>query len=222
MAATRLVLLMMAICSAVASANESANKRPADACDILPRVDMRLRLTVNSPLVADPSEIQRIVDNVWAAEGLHFRWVPATAPLNSWTGLDAWIVVGHQRVHATKPEAIGSVQFQDDVPSRIIRLSVDAAQAWVVSQEARTYKLHRSFVQLRARTPLARTTKVLGYAAAHEVGHFVLASKTHASHGLMQAAYRDPYAVGLNRLQLDPISRRRLRDRLAAAALCVS
>jgi hypothetical protein len=183
---------------------------------------MRLRLSVNSTMVPDASaEIQRMVAVLWAEEGLTFSWLVDNATPYSWQGLHAWIVVGHDPAHVGNPAAIGSVIFdRDGVPSRLIRLSVEAAQEWVVADESRRLKSHQLFTRLRLRAPIHRTARALAMAAAHEVGHFLLASKEHAPSGLMQATHRHPDRLTDADLRLDGASRRRLQARLDAAARC--
>jgi hypothetical protein len=59
---------------------------------------------------------------------------------------------------------------------------------------------------------------VLGYTAAHELGHFVLAMKTHASSGIMKPTYRQPEAMfDPESWQLDQRNVLRLQQRLASA-----
>jgi hypothetical protein len=190
-------------------------------CQVLPRTEMVVRLTVNSPLITDGgAAIRRVASDIWAGEGIQIRWFDdAVRP--TWTGLDAWIFAAHQSVHATKPTALGSVQFgPDGRPGRLIRLSVDAVEAWVTAWGATRYGIERAKHFRRAIAPEAVLSRALGFAAAHELGHFMLASKSHAPSGLMQAAYFRPTELSVRNAGLDAESRRRLQARLAAGSKC--
>ena len=61
---------------------------------------------------------------------------------------------------------------------------------------------------------------VLGRAVAHEIGHFLLATSTHADSGLMRASIdaREFAAVDGAAFRLDPDASRWLRERLTASA----
>jgi hypothetical protein len=190
-------------------------------CHVLPRTEMVVRLTVNSPLITDQgAAIRQVVSEIWAGEGILIRWV-ANSVKPTWAGLDAWIVAGHQSVHASKPTALGAVQFgADGLPGRLLRLSVDAVETWVMTWGAAQHGVEHARHFRRTLAPEALLSRALGFAAAHELGHFMLASKSHASAGLMQASYWRPNELTLRYATLDADSRERLQVRLAAGSRC--
>lgn len=190
-------------------------------CHVLPRTEMVVRLTVNSPLITDGgAAIRRVASEIWASEGIVIRWLDdSIAP--TWAGIDAWIVAAHQTVHPSKPAALGSVQFgPDGLPGRLIRLSVDAIESWLMAWGAVRHGIERAKHFRRVLAPEALLSRGLGFAAAHELGHFMLASKSHAPSGLMQAAYWRPTELAIRNAGLDAGSRERLRIRLAAGSSC--
>lgn len=97
---------------------------PSDDCTVLPRPEMRVRLTLKAealPLAAD--KITQVVTQVWSGEGLMVRWVPATDP-PSWDGLDLWIHA--RRTPVVKAEhALSSVMFVNGAPQKFIQVSID-------------------------------------------------------------------------------------------------
>jgi hypothetical protein len=188
-------------------------------CASLPRPVVRARLSVASDVVRDEAAIIReIIAAIWAREGITLEWIRGgNAP--TWDDVDLWIVAqdGAVQNHQVDP-ALGAATFVRGIPQPLIRLSVGAAIDWV--QQAVQRKLHivapfrRTFSLYldNARVKVART---LGYAAAHEVGHVLLATRGHASSGLMSAVY-----TSLERLDADPFAvtlDRQSRERLAAA-----
>jgi hypothetical protein len=72
----------------------------------------------------------------------------------------------------------------------------------------------------RRLAPEVVLSRSLGFAAAHELGHFMLASKSHAPSGLMQAEYWRPTELTTRHAGLDADSRQRLQVRLSAGSRC--
>jgi hypothetical protein len=65
---------------------------------------------------------------------------------------------------------------------------------------------------------------VLGRAVAHEIGHFLLSTGTHAESGLVRATVdaREFAAVGDGNFSLDPEASQWLRERLTVASAATS
>ena len=209
--------MLMATLAATVAASARPS-RAADACAVLPRQDLRVKMTIASRRVRiDSAVVRAIVDRTWNAEGLSIAWQDGVGP----DGADAWILIGHGPADDRDPTAIGSILFgPDGVPNRLLRLSIDAASKWALAGEASRFRTATVFRNLTLGQADAQMQRVLGYAAAHELGHFVLASKTHASSGLMKARFTRDDRLDPGAMRLDQRSRRRLVDRLSASAAC--
>jgi hypothetical protein len=209
------MLMATLVATVAASARPS---RACDACAVLPRPDLRVKMTIASHGVRiDSAGVRAIVDRIWNAEGLSIAWQDGVGS----DGVDAWILIGHGPADNHDPTAIGGILFgPDGVPNRLLRLSIDAASAWALAGEASRFQTATVFRNLTLGQADVQMQRVLGYAAAHELGHFVLASKTHASSGLMKARVTRDEPLDPRALRLDQSSRRRLRDRLATSAAC--
>lgn len=195
-----------------------------DDCTVLPRPVMRLRLSfsADAPRV-DTAVVRHVVDNVWRPYGLTFEWIDDDAP--SSVGWDAKLVVQSGLPVTATGGDLGITEFVGNVPRRVIRLSSDAIVQWIARSEFERPGVRPPFesFKLRARAPRGWLPRVIGYVVAHELGHFVMASREHARRGLMQSQFLRLEHVGETRnLQLDRGSAARLRERLTQGAACRS
>jgi len=118
----------------------------------------------------------------------------------------------------TDPEGgvLGFVRFEGDQPGPLARVSIDAVLTWARNYQARRLKTTVKAIGSRY-DHSDLVPRVLGYTAAHELGHFVLAMKTHASSGIMKPTYRQPEAMfDPESWQLDQPNVMRLQQRLAS------
>ncbi|MGE0464653.1 MAG: hypothetical protein AB7Q16_25075 [Vicinamibacterales bacterium] len=214
-------------CVLLAFAVLLASPAHADECSTLPRSLMHIRLTVTSSPVRDAAPvIKQIVDQVWRREGMRVEWVEGAVPPDAWNGIDAWIaaIPGLRIASATSNDsgALGEVLFTDGVPRRMIRLSIDAAIDWVRRDQAARFGTSTRVLNLTLGDTARLVPYALGYAAAHELGHFVLGSPAHAKSGVMQATFEGAHRLlqPSAPLQLDRDTRARLRERLDEAASC--
>ena len=101
------------------------------------------------------------------------------------------------------------------VPIPILTVSIAATRALVDATIYRGGPIFQRPWELR-RDLLARA---LGRVAAHELGHYLLASRQHTSHGLMRARFRPDDLVGEDgsAFCLEPAERRTLEARLRDA-----
>jgi hypothetical protein len=183
------------------------------------RSPLRVRVTVSSTTFVHAASVMRAtVEDVWGREGLPITWIDD--PLDTRTEADLWIAAIEGM---TLPRGvIGAVLFHGDTPRSLARISIDAAIEWV-----RGYQESRFLMPIASRTLLQMpgtiglVERTLGFAAAHELGHFVLASKSHTSSGVMQDVYRRPGDLNKpSAWQLDADSRERLQRRLTARERC--
>lgn len=81
---------------------------------------------------------------------------------------------------------VGWIEFVDAEPTSVLNISLAAADSWAARGRVAGQSL--STLPYRARRPLVHRT--VAQSIAHEIGHFVLRSTRHATHGLMQANLR--------------------------------
>jgi hypothetical protein len=133
------------------------------------------------------------VRSIWAAYGVDVR---ATGPGESGRA-DAirLAVVRADRPYESATQALGSIRFVGDVPEPTITIYPHAIAALVSTL--------RISGHLDCEWPIALRNailgRVLGRALAHEIGHFLLRSRTHSQTGLMQSMQVLPDLVALDR-----------------------
>jgi hypothetical protein len=216
---------------AVALAGASAVASAADLgrCALLPKPAMRARLVLRQGVPAEVrGVVQRTVTDIWAREGVTLEWLAETRPASGYDEPDLWLLVGPNLLAGRSQAAVptlGAVRFADGVALPRVDLSWAAARWWMALARSRAARWLSApgagdlsgplpFVELAIRA--------LAYAAAHEIGHFALASRIHDDSGLMREAL-DPRVVDaadVGVLGLMPQSRARLRLRLAEGVTC--
>ena len=118
---------------------------------------------------------------------------------------------------------LGWIRFvadPDPTPAPVLMVSLAATQALVDATDYRGTPVAQRPLTLR-RELLARA---LGRAAAHELGHYLLASRAHAAHGLMRARFKADELVGeaATAFRLEVPERRTLAARLLDARFLVA
>src|SRR5439155_20334682 len=100
------------------------------------------------------------------------------------------VVIGHDRgagLERTSKTALGWIVFDGpDAPAHEIYLSYENALAYMAGSRAVVGAIEQMTV-LEREMKLARA---MGRALAHELGHYLLASKLHTPGGLMQAVHK--------------------------------
>jgi hypothetical protein len=128
---------------------------------------------------------------IWNAAGVTFVWrrvtpqaaarmdqVPAATALR--------IVIGPARgIGGANKIPLGWIQFDDDGPAREIYVSYRNAVDYMNGSEG-IVGIASQLTILERETYLARA---MGRALAHELGHYLMASKEHTRKGLMQATH---------------------------------
>ncbi len=115
--------------------------------------------------------------------------------------------------------ALGWIIFESDVPSPDVHLSFSNAVA--LMEEAQGASAASHMTELERNLMLSRA---LGRALAHELGHYLLASKAHAKAGLMRprrtaSDFFGPFRDGFD---INPAQRSLMATRLMGADLVVS
>ena len=142
-------------------------------------------VSVSATADVSPSLVDRVIDEtnaIWKPAGVTFLWLrqDAHAP----AAVD--VVIGHERGTAQPYNApLGWIEFDDGAPQRQLYLSLENALALLEGARG-TVGLVSRMPLLERETYLARA---LGRALAHEMGHYLLAAKTHTATGLMKANF---------------------------------
>jgi hypothetical protein len=204
------VLVIAVTTSAVGAYDEPAENRSLAAALVL---DVSLVVAAGLP---EPSRAALMLEaeRIWAAAGVEVRWVlsPPTAPPPD-VGLRALVISRPPRTPEDDRWAIGELlPLTDD--RAIAVASITGARR--VLDEAR----HQRWSDL-AISDDRRLGIVLGRAVAHEIGHFVLDTRTHAPWGLMRerfgaSEFADSRAGAT--FALDSVARGWLHQALARAA----
>jgi hypothetical protein len=203
----------------------------APAASSLPPVT----ITVSASSAVPPALVKRVLeetDAVWRAAGFSLVWRRESAAARARVdagpclapGLRVTIGSGRAADAERRYEntmALGWIVFDDGLPDSEIYLSYDNADAYMASA--------RAVVGLVDRMPIAERDlllgRAMGRALAHEIGHFLLASKVHTPRGLMMATHTASDFFGYERsaFALDAAQRQavaaRLRKEPAVAAL---
>jgi hypothetical protein len=186
--------------------------RAAGGADVGPRLRLDLLLTV-SPDLRDPARRTLIAEaeRIWRQEGVELRWPsppggtePPGAPLR---------VLVIPRADSAMSDGSGRWPVAEIIAHEAHRAVAIASitSARRVVNEAARYQLVEHPGHLEYRLGL-----VLGRAVAHEIGHFLLATGTHAAQGLMRATVDAGEFAGLgtDTFRLDEDARAWMRGQL--------
>jgi hypothetical protein len=198
-----------------------------------------MAVTVATASTVSPTLVMRVLeetDAVWRAAGVTFVWRrvagetvpraraiearPCPSPtLHVVIGRDRGADADHRRDNGTM--ALGWIAFDEhDAPDSEIYLSHENAEAYMRGS--------RIVVGLTEQKPIAERemllARAMGRALAHEIGHYLLASKIHTARGLMQAAHTASEFFGADRapFNLDAAQRMTVAARLGQEPLVVS
>ena len=170
---------------------------------------------------------------VWRASGLTFVWnrhradrsiaTAASGPA-ACRALD--VVIGHNRGAGPEMErdhkmALGWIVFDTpDVPAHEIYISYENALAYMAGSRA----VVGAIEQMTALEREMKLARAMGRALAHELGHYLLASKLHTPGGLMQAVHTasDFFGYQRNGFAIDAAQRQSVADRLRHQTLVAS
>ena len=115
---------------------------------------------------------------------------------------------------------LGWIKFEDGRPGPEIYVSF--ANAEMLMEESRgVVGLVGDMTIMQRQTLLGR---VMGRALAHELGHYLLATKTHTAKGLLKAvrSAQELFGVDRRRFQLEPAQRTQIAARLNSEAVIAS
>lgn len=224
-----LALLPTLVAAALAGPATSPAARPAD-CLSLPRPTMRVRLVLEPGVDADlRGLVERTVATVWRGEGIAVEWLPPSPVGQADPTTSMWLRLTLAPIGDLRTQhepTLGVVRVAGGVPRPDVIVSVGAVREWIRRERDRRFRTQ--FMGMSRLSSLdfggfdVLADRAVGYAAAHEVGHFVLASTTHDPRGLMRRdlVARTGARVEHCDLRLSNASRERLRQRLELAAAC--
>ena len=174
------------------------------------RVDITVQGVPEPPAVV-AAAIAEAAD-IWAAYDVDIRMSDASdgAPARTVSLVVTLAPVKQRKETGT----LGSIVFSGDAPEPVIQLYPEAASALIAA--VASSRRDNTWPAAPGDRVLAR---VLGRALAHEVGHFLLRSKSHSTAGLMRADLlgSDLMAPGHRGFALSMDEVRRLRSNLPAA-----
>jgi hypothetical protein len=170
-------------------------------------------------------------DAIWRASGFSFVWQRAAreavpyarlAEIGPHVPATLRVVIGEDRgVSRDHRTPLGWIVFDDErAPQQEIYLSHANAKALMEAA--------RPVVGLVTQMPIAQReillARAMGRALAHEIGHYLLASKVHTRRGLLKATRTASELFSSDRagFQIDPSQRQQITARLRGDALVVS
>jgi len=152
-------------------------------------------------------------DAIWEAAGVTFDWQRRRQNDDS-TSKHLVVTIDDSRTPAPYArQALGWITFTPEGPSHSIHLSL-----------ASTEDLLRGVTTISNMTIAGHEMMVgraLGRALAHEIGHYLLQSKMHASHGLMRAVWPSDgfFAISRRGLEITAQERETAIDHLLTEAV---
>jgi len=202
----------------------------APAAAFLPPVVVDVIVASNVP----PTVVTRVLDEadaIWRASGLTFVWRRTSAAGASPAQADACppphrnlgVVIGNDRGATSGEERarrvpLGWIVFEEqDMPDHEIYVSYENAVEYMAGA--------RAVVGVIEQMPVAerelKLARAMGRALAHEIGHYLLASKAHSPKGLMQATHTANEFFGYPRdtFTIDAAQRQTVAARLQHASL---
>jgi hypothetical protein len=185
-----------------------------------------IELRIKAPLAMGEVELHVMageVDRIWAPYGVTFCWSRSNGGCD---GLEVRLRVQvAQRAELPGPamsrrDVLGWIGFVGSRPGTEIVVSADAARAVV----ARARVGSRPLAAWPPAFAERYVPRVLGRALAHEIGHFVLASRAHTRTGLMAPSFPPDRAAfeGASRFDLPSPEAARLRRQCEAVRLARS
>jgi hypothetical protein len=180
-----------------------------------------------------PSLVSRMLeetDAVWRNSGVTFVWRPAAREVVPYARVGEEgpyvpstlrIVIGNDPGVAHDDRLpLGWIVFDDvTTPAQEIYVSYLNAQRFIAAARE-VVGIVDQMTTVERETYMGRA---MGRALAHELGHYLMASKSHTTDGLMRATYtaRDLFAYERRHFEIAPAERRQLAGRLRHEQLVV-
>ena len=152
---------------------ERAAPRPIGRLDVLLTTDPHLSASARAAMMSE-------ADAIWRRHGIVIEWLPPAA-VRPAAPHRLRVLVVHKRLAvdpSLEPVAIGEL-MRPPGGHPVAMISIEAARHLVSSVAGR-------FGEDLAAVDERRLGKVLGRTLAHEIGHYLLDTPTHAQRGLMR------------------------------------
>jgi hypothetical protein len=179
----------------------------------VPLFSLRAPLTVAPDL---PAISRRVLlseaERIWRREGVALEW--PSAPADVTASLRVLVIARREAILKGSRERWPVAELVPQTDQRALAIASIASAERVLDEASAGRRL-----LARPESVEYRLGVVLGRAVAHEIGHYLLATATHADHGLMRAAidvheFADP---GATTFLLDDTAGQWLRGRFTAA-----
>ena len=148
------------------------------------RVDIAVQGAAVSPAFV-AAAIEEAAD-IWAAYGVDVK-VPKTNEAIDEGAVRLVVKLAPPAGHRKEGGVLGSIVFNGERPEPTIELYPAAASALIAA-----VAFNRRETMWPAAPPDRVLARVLGRALAHEIGHFLLRSRSHSPNGLMRAEHVGP------------------------------
>jgi hypothetical protein len=224
-----MMLIATTVASVLIASITSAAGAPAASSPAIPPIIVNVSAPpgISSQLV---SAVLAETDRIWRSGGVTFIW--RRAPLVTASPVAAGdapclpntlrLTIGEGRgVGREGALPLGWIVFNDGTtPEQEIYLSYANARAMMEGA--------RSVVGIVGEMPLTQRetllSRAMGRALAHELGHYLLASKVHTPHGLMKAVMTavELFMPDTGALRIEPAQRRAVAARLRGEPLVAS
>ena len=193
----------------------------ARECEVLPRRNLRVRLTSAAGEFAwAMPAVARHIAGFWAVEGVQIQWIAGESS-EQHAEVDVWIAILRELDTAPRGQVLGIVQFDRGLPLRLVRVSLNAVILWLQRQRARQLDAPALLLPPTLSGAPPKLAEALAYVGAHELGHYLLASRRHAARGLMRSVYDQPELLDVSHVwRLDASSRKVLQRRMRDGGAC--
>jgi hypothetical protein len=155
-------------------------------------------------------------DAIFRSAGVSFIWRRGEQ-----TPTTLRVAIGNERgAPRDRGMPLGWIMFEDDRPDQKIYVSYANAERFMEDSPEVIGRLN-NMPRVEREKMLGR---VIGRALAHELGHYLLASKSHTPKGLLKAvrSAQELFAADRKRFQLEPAQRTQIAARLQREALLAS
>jgi hypothetical protein len=184
----------------------------------VPRLQLDVLLTIAPDLsVHSRGTLIAEAARIWRREQVELRWPAPAGGVEAPRAPLRVLVISRPEAAAAGEERWPVAELLPHAGARALAIASISGAQRVVSEAAR-YRL----IELPSLAE-HRLGLVLGRAVAHEIGHFLLATGTHADRGLMRATVgADEFvAVGVDTFRLDDAASQWIRERLIDGAPAV-
>jgi len=216
------MLIATSLAAALAASLAGAASRTA----ALPPVTVTVDVAVDLPPLVVEIALQE-ADAIWRPAGVTFAWrvAPrATAnpadPCPPASTLRVVIGEAHGRAPSDQTPIAWIVFDEDNLPARDIYVSHRNTLEFLMSARGAIPRA----AQMTKTEENLRLGRGMGRGLAHELGHYLLASKAHARRGLMQATHTAYSFFDIDRtsFEIDKAMRQELAARLAHEPMAAS